>query len=118
MEKKQVTNEELYEYLYSIEPIDDTQANLINKIMGIIYKSMYKSYDQTVIEFIDYYDSFEGKECTRVYKVYLEFCEERNYKPLNNKAFGRQLRNKCRLGGKTQRVNGVPSKVYIFKEVY
>lgn len=117
MEKRQVTNDELYEYLYSIEPIDEVQRKLINKVMGVVYMGMTDNTPKPVREFIDNYDEFEGKDANRVYTHYVEFCEANGYTAISNIAFGKALCKACNLKSKLKNVKGKRVRVYTFKEV-
>ena len=113
-----MTDLEIFKWLYELEPESKEQEKKLNKMMSIILTKSQpiKSKLETFIDTL-MLDDVLGKDVSRVYEYYCDWCKDNAYTPESKIAFGRKMCATFKVKSVVIMSSGIRHRVYELEEL-
>lgn len=107
-----MTNKELFELLYNLEPESKKQAKLISDLLSKIY--LTENTHNSITEYLApvMFDEILNKPVSKIYAHYMRWCSKQGYDPEHINTFTKVVHETFNVYTKVIKINGKSVRVY------
>lgn len=113
-----MTDLEIFNWLYALEPESKEQEKKISKMMTVILSktNRVKSKLDTFLDTLAL-DEVVDKNVSRVYQYYCYWCKDNDYEPESNLVFSRKVCETFNVKSKQMMRDGARYRIYVLEEL-